>query len=90
MLKFLVARFKALQSRSDFIAYLIAFKKYIYRDMQFSYTRKPPQLLKALQLLWRAHLWPGINMDISSPEENYQEGITVTKLSVIIKYILQM
>lgn len=28
-------------------------------------------------------------MDISSPEENYQEGITVTKLSVNIKYILQ-
>lgn len=51
MLKFPVARFKALQSRSDFIAYLIAFKKYLYRDMQFSYTRKPPQLLKALQLL---------------------------------------
>lgn len=60
--------------------------------MQFSYTRKTPQLQNALNFSYLEELIFGQESirKFSVQKENYQAGITVRKLGMITKYILQI
>lgn len=59
--------------------------------MQFSYNMKTPQLLKAVNFSYFEEIIFGQESiwKFLVQKEDYQKGITVGKLGVIVKYILQ-